>query len=458
MTRDTHQTTGKGDGHLDVAPYVTGLAQPIVNLYFVGVPGGGDRNWVLVDAGLPGTAEQIARAAAARFGEGTRPGAIVLTHGHFDHVGALQTLAERWDVPVYAHPLELPYLTGRASYPPGDATVGGGGMAMMAPLYPRGPIDLGERVHPLPADGSVPGLYGWRAIHTPGHSPGHVSLWRAADGVLIAGDAFVTTKQESAIAALTKPVKLQGPPKYFTPDWGASRHSVEQLAALRPAVAATGHGKPMAGAELTAALEMLARDFDRRAVPKRGRYVRQPAVMDEGGVVSVPPAPRRILPLLLAVGAAGGIAFATVRRRVSKEMPPAPSGETTAMTGGEITLTSHETTPASHETTPPRLEDTATNSGKITLTSHETTPIRVEGTPLSSGKIIVKSSGSHSTGDEGTTPARPPTTLASDEGTLTSGESRATGNEGTVRSDETTRTSSEGTPTDREERRPPPAM
>ena len=46
--------------------------------------------------------------------------AIVMTHGHFDHVGALEDLAEEWDTPVDAHPLEHPYLDGKASYPPGD--------------------------------------------------------------------------------------------------------------------------------------------------------------------------------------------------------------------------------------------------------------------------------------------------------------------------------------------------
>ena len=122
-----------GDGGFrPVAPDVADvayLAQPIVNVYAVGTPGAGDRSWVLVDAGLPGTAEQIARAAEEYFGPGARPAAIVLTHGHFDHRGGLRELAERWDVPVYAHELELPYLTGRSDYPPPDPTVGGGGMA-----------------------------------------------------------------------------------------------------------------------------------------------------------------------------------------------------------------------------------------------------------------------------------------------------------------------------------------
>ncbi len=68
--------------------------------------------------GLPRTADYIRQAAEVRFGVDTRPEAIVLTHAHFDHVGALVDLVRVWGVPVYAHSLELPFLTGRAMYPP----------------------------------------------------------------------------------------------------------------------------------------------------------------------------------------------------------------------------------------------------------------------------------------------------------------------------------------------------
>jgi glyoxylase-like metal-dependent hydrolase (beta-lactamase superfamily II) len=272
-----------------LAPDVACLPGPIVNVYLVGRPSAGDRGWTLIDAGILGMTEQIARAAARRFGADARPAAILLTHGHFDHVGALKKLAERWDTPVYAHPLELPYLTGRSSYTPPDPTVGGGLMSRLSVLFPRGPIDLGARARALLDDGEVPNLPGWRTIHTPGHAPGHVSFFREADRLLIAGDAFVTTKQESFVASLLKPFYIQGPPTYFTPDWPASRRSVEALAALHPASAGTGHGRPVAGERLDEALNRLAREFARLAVPKHGRYVAQPAIADERGVISVPP-------------------------------------------------------------------------------------------------------------------------------------------------------------------------
>lgn len=271
----------------------------MVNVFFVGLPQAEDREWVLIDAGMPGSADRIARAAEARFGAESRPSAIILTHGHFDHVGALETLARRWDAPIFAHKMEMPYLTGRSSYPPTDPSVGGGLVAALSWSYPRGPINLSGHVKPLPENGSVPGLPAWRWIFTPGHTPGHVALFRDSDRTLIAGDAIVTTRQESALAVISQRRELHGPPMYFTPDWDAAARSVATLAALEPELAATGHGEPLRGNSMTADLHNLARDFRRRAVPRHGRYVNQPAVTDENGIVSIPPEMPELLPNLL---------------------------------------------------------------------------------------------------------------------------------------------------------------
>src|SRR4051812_49276456 len=120
-----------------IAPDVAGLRILFVNVFAVGNSNG----WTLIDAGLYGSAGRIMRWADAHAG-GAPPRAIVLTHAHFDHVGALDQLAEQWNVPVFAHAEELPYITGTRAYPPPDPSVGGGLMARLAMLYPRKPIDL----------------------------------------------------------------------------------------------------------------------------------------------------------------------------------------------------------------------------------------------------------------------------------------------------------------------------
>jgi glyoxylase-like metal-dependent hydrolase (beta-lactamase superfamily II) len=261
------------DGLHEVLPDLAYQRQIFVNVIFHGMAGSG-RTWVLVDAGLHGGAAAIEKAAAKRFGPNHPPAAIVMTHGHFDHVGALETLAQRWLVPVYAHRAELPYLDGTQAYPKPDPSVGGGMMAAMSPLYPRGPVNVSQWLRALPEDGSVPGMTGWQWIHTPGHTTGHVSLWRHSDRTLIAGDAFVTTRAESAYAAaITQKPEMHGPPQYFTPDWDGAKLSVIRLAGLEPEVVVTGHGMAMRGAEMREALRALADNFETVAVPKHGKYV-----------------------------------------------------------------------------------------------------------------------------------------------------------------------------------------
>lgn len=257
----------------EVIPDVYGYTNQIVNVYFVGHRDQ-PKEWVLIDTGMPESANRIVDAAKDRFGESSKPQAIILTHGHFDHVGAAVDLVRTWGVPVYAHEAELPFLTGTTSYPEPDGTVEGGLVAKMSPLFPNDPVDLGHNVKPLPSDGSVPSMPGWRWIHTPGHTPGHISLFRDKDRTLIAGDAFVTVKQESLYKVITQHFEFSGPPRYLTTDWDAARKSVEKLEALKPAVAVTGHGRPAAGDELSEGLRKLVEQFDRIAIPDYGRFVK----------------------------------------------------------------------------------------------------------------------------------------------------------------------------------------
>jgi glyoxylase-like metal-dependent hydrolase (beta-lactamase superfamily II) len=280
-------TTTQPRSAYDVTDDVRGLKTVFVNLFFVGEPGPGNP-WVLIDAGLPGFASQIRQKAEALFGPDNAPKAIVLTHGHADHTGSLETLLKHWPVPVYAHKLERPYLTGKSSYPPQDPGIGGGLMAYMSWVFPNGSIDISQHLRTIPDNGMIPELPDWRVIHTPGHAPGHISLFRNTDRTLIAGDAFVTTNQNSAIAIATQKVELHGPPAYFTYDWQAAEESVKQLAILNPAAVGSGHGQAVHGLDLQLELSRLVNNFDERSIPSRGRYVKEPAVTDESGIVSMP--------------------------------------------------------------------------------------------------------------------------------------------------------------------------
>ena len=296
--------SGVNDISEEFASGVARLGIAIVNAYMVGAPGG---PWVLLDTGLPRSAAVTRWAATGRYGTGARPEAIVLTHGHFDHAGAALELATEWDVPIYVHPLEMPYVTGKSNYPPQDPTMGGA-IAQLARVFPHGGYDFGDRVQPLPENGDVPGAEHWRWIHTPGHTPGHVSLFRETDGTLLAGDALATMDMDSWTSQLTRKRELHRPPAPFTTDWGIARTSIVRLSAWQPSVIAAGHGLPMAGSHAAEELRSLAEHF---TPPSAGRYVGSPVPADEEGVRELPPPASDPLPKI-AVGAAMAVAAAGI--------------------------------------------------------------------------------------------------------------------------------------------------
>ena len=256
----------------EVAPDVAYYTNQIVNVVFIGAPG--TAQWVLVDAGMPKSSAAILEAAQERYGS-TPPQCIILTHGHFDHVGSIVDLVLEWNVPVYAHPNEVPFLTGALAYPEPDTSVEGGMLAKISKLYPNEPVDIHEALHLLPPDGTLPHLPDWQWIHTPGHSPGQIALFRSRDGILISADAIITVRQDSMYRVLVQQKEVCGPPVYLTTNWDAAHESVQRLVALHPQILVPGHGTAMAGEELQEGLQKLLAHWQEVAVPDHGKWVRE---------------------------------------------------------------------------------------------------------------------------------------------------------------------------------------
>ncbi|GGM98431.1 MBL fold hydrolase [Thermus composti] len=101
---------------------------------------------------------------------GLTPKAILLTHAHFDHVGAVAPLVEALDLPVYLHPLDLPLYQGA------DLAARAWGFAIPKPPLPVEPLEEGMT------------LFGFQVLHLPGHSPGHVAFYDPEGGQVFSGD------------------------------------------------------------------------------------------------------------------------------------------------------------------------------------------------------------------------------------------------------------------------------
>jgi hypothetical protein len=156
-------------------------------------------------------------------------------------------------------------------------------------------------------------------------------LVRAADRAVVAGDAVITTRQESLGAVLSQRRELHGPPAYYTQNWYAAAQSARTIADLAPTSLVTGHGVPIAEPGLDAQLRDLADRFERDEIPERGRYVVRPARADENGTVWVPPDPLPSAIMRVAAPVTMGLAtlfIAGRSLRFARGLRRSPTGST----------------------------------------------------------------------------------------------------------------------------------
>lgn len=156
----------------------------------------------------------------------------ILTHAHADHQGCSDQICAEFGIPLLCHPDEIFRTeTGMVTtdYPNSQHWV-----AKLQQKYWAG---QGHKVDRTVVENDMIGNF--RVIETPGHSAGHISLFRERDGVLIIGDAATNMN------LLTTATGLRLPPNIFTSDQQRNIRSLQKLAKLNPSIICFGHGPVM---------------------------------------------------------------------------------------------------------------------------------------------------------------------------------------------------------------------
>ncbi len=215
----------------EVVPGVYGIAMSFVNAFLVV----SDDGLVLVDAGLPKRKGAILAAAAAAGLQPSDIRHILITHHHVDHVGNLADLKNVTGAKSYVHPADSPIVRGTEPQPgPNPSSLmgklAGPWLARFLGQPPAAAVDveIGDGDE-LPIGGGV------RVVHTPGHTPGHVSFLMPSRGVLFVGDAAANT------------LRLGMPNAMMTLDQARAKESIRKLAELEFDVACFGHGRVLVG-------------------------------------------------------------------------------------------------------------------------------------------------------------------------------------------------------------------
>jgi len=195
-----------------------------------------DTRLTLVDAGVAGA---VGRIVAQIEGGGYAPSeleSIVVTHAHADHTGGIPELVRRFGAQVIAHREEVPYIEGVESLPAGS-----GLQRVMKWLGDRLPGEGRgiEVARGLEERETLDVLGGLQVIHTPGHTPGSMSLYQEERGILFCGDLIFNRHP------LTGRGGLRYAPRAFSVDPEEVERSVQKLSGLQVRVLCVGHGEPI---------------------------------------------------------------------------------------------------------------------------------------------------------------------------------------------------------------------
>jgi hydroxyacylglutathione hydrolase len=198
---------------------LTGFPPHAINEYLV--------EDVLVDGGARFSRRQILGDLRGR-----PLSAHVLTHAHGDHQGASKAVCERFGIPLWAGELDAD----AAERP--ELILERQPDARINKLAWRAFAGRGHSVARRFREGDE--VAGFAVLEVPGHSRGHIALWRERDRTLILGDVL---NSQNPLTGFPRGLRL--PPDSFTPDPEENRRSAKRLGGLEPALVLFGHGPPV---------------------------------------------------------------------------------------------------------------------------------------------------------------------------------------------------------------------
>tara|TARA_R110002096_G_scaffold38098_9_gene105546 strand:+ start:1382 stop:2083 length:702 start_codon:yes stop_codon:yes gene_type:complete len=193
----------------------------------------------LVDAGIRSSGKKILKAID-QYGRDNIKG-HVLTHAHADHQGASAFICDTLQIPLWCGENDVAAMESgqvTSEFPNPNHPV-----ARFQRRFWAGPK---YKVSRALKEGDQVGQF--NVLETPGHSAGHIALWRESDGLIIAGDVLVNMNMNTTITQLGEP------PGMFTTDVRENRASIRKLANLHPKLICFGHGEPLYKTEQLAVL------------------------------------------------------------------------------------------------------------------------------------------------------------------------------------------------------------